>query len=365
VPALAFPDPPLGDGRTRLRPWSAADISAIVSACQDPLTQRFITELPSPYGETDAREWLAAQEPTRLEGDGIDLAVVDPEGRVLGAIGLRLSNKQRSAEVGYWLAPEARGQGHAARALRLLSGWLFSTLGVERLELTTDPENLASQRVAAACGFRQEGYLRSHLRVSRSGARRDSILWALLPGESRPVTKQRPQLVWLNGTFGAGKSSAAAELKRRRTDLVVFDPEMIGFVLRESVALPTGDFQDLPEWREVVAATCVSLARHQAGPVLVPMTLWRPAYVQEIFATLRAAAVNVVHVLLDASDGVLAARIDADPRQPPEATAFRRARLADYQAARAWLRTTADLTIDSDSLSVSEVADEIGSAMHS
>ena len=52
-----------------------------------------------------------------------------------------------------------------------------------RLELTCGPDNLASQRVAERCGFTREGVLRSH--VPFKGARRDSVVFSLLPGELR------------------------------------------------------------------------------------------------------------------------------------------------------------------------------------
>jgi [ribosomal protein S5]-alanine N-acetyltransferase len=75
--------------------------------------------------------------------------------------------------------PEARG--FATRALRLLSLWAVTEGGVERLELTTHPENRASQRVAEKAGFVKEGLLRSHMRF-REG-RRDSILYSLVPSD--------------------------------------------------------------------------------------------------------------------------------------------------------------------------------------
>jgi len=55
--------------------------------------------------------------------------------------------------------------------------------GYARLELTCGPDNLASQRVAERCGFTREGVLRSH--VPFKGARRDSVVFSLLPGELR------------------------------------------------------------------------------------------------------------------------------------------------------------------------------------
>lgn len=55
-------------------------------------------------------------------------------------------------------------------------------LELQRLELITDPDNIASQRVAEHVGFRREGVLRSHL-AQRDGRRRDSLIFSLLPGE--------------------------------------------------------------------------------------------------------------------------------------------------------------------------------------
>jgi RimJ/RimL family protein N-acetyltransferase len=84
--------------------------------------------------------------------------------------------------VGYWVVREARGRGVATEALRVLSRWALEELGLVRLELTTDPDNVASQRVAEKVGFRHEGILRAHLR-HRDGRLRDSVMYSLLPGE--------------------------------------------------------------------------------------------------------------------------------------------------------------------------------------
>jgi RimJ/RimL family protein N-acetyltransferase len=69
-----------------------------------------------------------------------------------------------------------------AEALRRLARFGFGELGLGRLELLTDPDNVASQRVAEKVGFRREGVLRSHL-LHRDGRRRDSVMFSLLPGE--------------------------------------------------------------------------------------------------------------------------------------------------------------------------------------
>ena len=66
-------------------------------------------------------------------------------------------------------------------------------------------------------------------------------------------------IIWINGAFGAGKTTLAEELSRRLSEAVLFDPEYVGYLLRHWVPVPTGDFQDLPSWRELVIATALSL----------------------------------------------------------------------------------------------------------
>ena len=103
---------------------------------------------------------------------------------VLGGVSLHeVRPGQGCAAVGYWLVPEARGRGAATQAVRLLARWAFAELGIARLELTCGPDNVASQHVAERCGFVREGLLRSH--VPFKGARRDSVIYSLLPGELR------------------------------------------------------------------------------------------------------------------------------------------------------------------------------------
>lgn len=152
-----MPDLALRAGLVLLRPWSREDVPAIVAACQDPAIARVSPVIPFPYAKSDALTWLESQEPMRLAGEGFDLAVVHREsGSVLAAIGLgSVSTKLCSASIGYWLAAEARGHGYMTTATRVLARWAFDTLGLARLELTTDPDNVASQRVAERCGFQR------------------------------------------------------------------------------------------------------------------------------------------------------------------------------------------------------------------
>jgi ribosomal-protein-alanine N-acetyltransferase len=79
------------------------------------------------------------------------------------------------------IAPAARGRGIAPAAVRVLSEWAFSTLGLARLQVSIAPGNAASIRVAEKARYRYEGLLRS-LKVIR-GKRVDSLLYSRLPDD--------------------------------------------------------------------------------------------------------------------------------------------------------------------------------------
>ena len=151
----------------RLRPWSEGDVPAIVEACQDEEIPRW-TRVPSPYTEADARGFVAT-------ADERAFAIVDPESdELLGSIAIHPDDS-----LGYWLRREARGRGVASRALALVSRWALTELGLPRVWLVAEPENVASQRVAEKAGFSREGLRRSFMELK--GRRRDYVMYSLLP----------------------------------------------------------------------------------------------------------------------------------------------------------------------------------------
>jgi RimJ/RimL family protein N-acetyltransferase len=184
--ALTAPEPPLADEVVALRPWRADDAPAVAAAIDgDPEIAAWLDEVPQPYGLDDAHEYIAACKRGWAEGAGAFFAVVDPaDGTLLGSLGLRLAGlPQGVAEVGYWIAREARGRGVASHAVRLAARWILGEVGIERLQLRADTLNVSSQRVAEKAGFTREGVLRSMHYNPRQGRRVDFVLFSLLPGE--------------------------------------------------------------------------------------------------------------------------------------------------------------------------------------
>ena len=169
----------LREGDLVLREWSEDDVDAIVAGCNDPEIARWIPLIPHPYTREDAFEFLRGDVAPADYRLAITLA-----GSVVGGIGMRRNSHEYRGHIGYWMAAPSRGRGTCTRALRVLSRFGLDELGLQRLELITDPDNLASQRVAEKVGFQREGVLRAHLR-HRDGRIRDSVMFSLLPGELR------------------------------------------------------------------------------------------------------------------------------------------------------------------------------------
>ncbi|WP_327088241.1 AAA family ATPase [Nonomuraea sp. NBC_01738] len=162
-------------------------------------------------------------------------------------------------------------------------------------------------------------------------------------------------IIWLNGTFGAGKTTTAQALVEQLPDAHLFDPEMVGQFLR--FVLPGevySDFQDLPPWRPLVAETAAQLLAYRGGRLVVPMSLLREPYAKEIFTGLAGRGVKVRHILLHCGRDELVRRIETDEVETG-ARAWRLRHLAAYDAALPWLREAAEV-IDTSDLPAAEVA---------
>ena len=153
-----------------------------MAACNDRAIAEFLEMIPQPYTLSDAHAYLEFCRAGWDDGTMTNFAIV-VGGRAVGSIGVRwIEPDQGVAEVGYWVGPDARGQGACTRAVRLVSTWALEQ-GAERLQLRADVENEPSNRVAERAGFTREGVLRSSRYNPRLGRRVDFAMWSLLPGE--------------------------------------------------------------------------------------------------------------------------------------------------------------------------------------
>ncbi|SDY70859.1 Protein N-acetyltransferase, RimJ/RimL family [Micromonospora pattaloongensis] len=175
-------------GEIRLRAPEDRDVDGVVTACRDPETLRWTT-VPEPYERRHAEFFVGAHTRGRwARGDGAVFAVADAADRYVGSMELRISAADPAvADVGYMVAPAARGRGYAPAALAALTAWGFTSLGLARIEWHANVGNTASRRVAEKAGFVVEGTARAG--VPHRGERVDAWVGALV---ARDVTAAAP-----------------------------------------------------------------------------------------------------------------------------------------------------------------------------
>ncbi|MDQ0814846.1 8-oxo-dGTP pyrophosphatase MutT (NUDIX family) [Streptomyces sp. B3I7] len=165
-------------------------------------------------------------------------------------------------------------------------------------------------------------------------------------------------IVWVNGAFGAGKTTTARELIDLIPNSTLFDPEVIGGALTHLLPpkhlAEVGDFQDLPIWRRLVVDTAAAMLAELGGVLVVPMTLLRQEYRDEIFGSLASRRIPVRHVLLAPAETILRERIagrEIPPDLPDGDMRFRQWALDHIEPYRAAL--AAWLTADAHALDTS------------
>ncbi|MFI1482817.1 AAA family ATPase [Streptomyces sp. NPDC020747] len=151
-------------------------------------------------------------------------------------------------------------------------------------------------------------------------------------------------IIWLNGTFGVGKTTTARELTTLLPDSRILDTEQIGYMLWHVLGKPVRDFQEFPPWRGLVVETARQVLDHVGGTLVVPQSVLEKPYWREIRAGLVQVGIPLRHFVLHADHNTLVERIqnDTDP-ESIGARAWRLDHLHDYDEALPWLRGEAEL----------------------
>lgn len=171
-------------------------------------------------------------------------------------------------------------------------------------------------------------------------------------------------IIWLNGTFGAGKTTTSRHLADRLANARHFDPEQVGYLLMGALKdHEFKDFQDLPPWRELVPVFTEKIAGFTGQHLIAVQTVLREDYWHELTQGFRQAPVDIFHVLLHVDSDVLAERIQADGTEAGAvARQWRLDHISDYEKSRPWMESAADLVIDTTDLPVADVGERIAAA---
>ena len=155
------PDWPLETDRLTLRPFVEDDFEAMQAMRSDAEVARYLYE--EPLSEDKTRDLLArkiAAPAWKAEDDWLSVAAVDrASGTVVGDLALHwVSERDRTAEVGFIFDPRHQGKGFATEAARALLDWVFTSAGFHRVIGRAEARNSASARVLEKLGMRLEAH---------------------------------------------------------------------------------------------------------------------------------------------------------------------------------------------------------------
>lgn len=125
-------------------------------------------------------------------------------------------------------------------------------------------------------------------------------------------------IIFINGSFGVGKTTVAEKLVSRLPDSLLYDPEEVGYFLR-NIVRPIehcDDFQDLPMWRTLVITTARLLKENYGRTLVMPMTIWHRPYFEEIMQGLRQIEPDLSHFCLTANKDTIYQRLHSRDNSP-------------------------------------------------
>jgi RimJ/RimL family protein N-acetyltransferase len=147
-----------------LQPLTEADAPAVAACLSDGKIAATALNIPFPYGETDARSWIASHRPKWHEGQAANYGIFAAQSHdLLGAISLAFYRNRANAELGYWVTVPYWGKGICTDAVMAMLAFGFTTLDLNKVKAHHLESNPASGRVMAKCGMKREGMLMEEL----------------------------------------------------------------------------------------------------------------------------------------------------------------------------------------------------------
>lgn len=120
----------------------------------------------------------------------------------------------------------------------------------------------------------------------------------------------------INGAFGVGKTTVAEKLLDEVENSMLFDPEEIGFMLRnvipedrKGLAAETEDFRDIALWKDLTVDTAQRLVNNYSVNLIIPMTIEKPEYFNHIYKGFRTIDPDTYHFCLLAREETIYSRL--------------------------------------------------------
>lgn len=174
--------PGLRTTRLRLRAFTLHDAPVVAELCGEWEIARTTVNIPHPYDQPMAEEWIGGHQKTFKNGDAVTFAIIQEEGgQLVGAIGIHVNKTNRMGEIGYWIGQPYWNRGYATEATKAVVSYGFDQLGLNRIHARHMTKNPASGRVMEKAGMKLEGVLRQS--IYRWDTFEDAAIYSILREE--------------------------------------------------------------------------------------------------------------------------------------------------------------------------------------
>ncbi|NNE01441.1 MAG: GNAT family N-acetyltransferase [Pirellulaceae bacterium] len=170
----------------------AADVAVAVNESLPELSE-WMPWCHAGYSQNEALEFITPRMQMWEERTECVFAIRGHDGLFLGTCGLNeIRHDRKAANLGYWLRTSATGRGHATEAAELAARFGIQQLGLMRIEIVVDVDNVRSQRVAERLGANREGVLINRLVMGDEF--RDAVLYSITPETLKPESLEPESL---------------------------------------------------------------------------------------------------------------------------------------------------------------------------
>jgi RimJ/RimL family protein N-acetyltransferase len=172
----------LNTDRLQLRPFQLSDAAEVQRLVNVREVADMTDSIPYPYEDGMAEAWISTHEKTWEQKTSIAYAVcTQPDGKLVGCIGLNIVEKNYRASLGYWMGVDYWGNGYCTEACKAVLEFAFATLHLNRIEAFHVVHNPASGAVMKKIGMSLEGTHRQY--VFRNGVFSDTKRYAIIASD--------------------------------------------------------------------------------------------------------------------------------------------------------------------------------------